>query len=93
MKEMIYLVTRDTEKAEAEISPLCVALWNEKDDVKLPVSGAAYEGSWYVHGVGEGPIDQLTPPAFREQYGIAPPKPGERFYMRSICDWEVVDEC
>jgi hypothetical protein len=92
MQEIIYLVTRDTEKAEAEISPLSVALWGEKDDAKLAVSGAAYEGSWYVDRIGEAPIDELTPVEFREQYGIAAPKPGEKFYMRSICNWEVVDE-
>ena len=94
MKEIIYLVTRDTEKAEAEIGPDSVALWEGEDNEGISLSrpGTKFDGCWYSGRVGVDPVREMTPVEFREQYGIASPKPGEKFYMRSICNWEVVDE-
>lgn len=92
MREIIYLVTRDSLKAEKEYGyEKCVSIWEEAtsvitDDEMWPGQTDS-EGIWMCNR-GNEPLAEFTVEDFELLYQMKAPEPMSKFFIRTDCNWE-----
>ena len=89
MNEIIYLVTRDSESYEKDISEHSVAVWEEGEVLEFRIS----DGVWLRKtGHDNQPNQEFSPENFEKLFGFAPPDYEQQFFIRTDCAWERVNE-
>jgi len=86
--EIAYIVTRDSVKAEGEITEKGVALWHPGEDLNYDDK----LGGYWVSNNGTLPAYEFTPEEFEEQYLMDAPEPEGKFMIFTPCHWQRVEE-
>lgn len=90
MDVLVYIITRDNEAYERDISDSCVCVWQLGREIVLDYEqfpGNRTEGAW-VDKTGDMPLHELTPEEFKDRFHMDPPKPGGKFMIGTVCAWE-----